>query len=329
MMSINPLVSIITPCLNGENYVHRFLDSILAQTYSNIELIFVNDGSTDKTEEVVLSYKQKFEEKGITLKYIYQENKGLGGAINTGLQHVTGEYLCWPDSDDYLEPESVERRLLVFKEHHEVGVVSSDAFVRSADNLGKIIGYVGKANPNRFNENQFELLLKGESQFCSGTHMIKMSYFRDVNPKMNVFPCKRGQNWQLLLPVYYKFKRYYLDEPLYNYISYDTSMSKGDSTFNEKMLRSNEHEEIITCTLESMQIPKEEKEKYVNITLLRYARRRMNIAFDYREMNVFKESYSLLKQNNKLTIKDFLLNLLIHFKQAHYLYMQLKSALKK
>lgn len=328
-MNFYPLVSIITPCLNGENYVHRFLDSILAQTYQNIELIFVNDGSTDKTEEVVLSYKQKFEEKGITLKYIYQENKGLGGAINTGLKHVTGEYLCWPDSDDYLEPESVEKRVLAFKEHPEVGVVSSDALLRSANNLEKVTGNLGSRYLNRFADNQFELMLIGESQFCSGTHMIKMSCLRDVNYNLEIFPCKRGQNWQLLLPVYYKFKRHYLDIPLYNYISYDSSMSKGDGTFHDKMFRSNEHEEIITRTLQSMEMPQEDKEKYLDEIRMRYVWRRMSFAFFHREKKVFKENYSYLKQNNKLTSNDKFLNILFHIKPAHSLYMHLKSVLKK
>ena len=102
------LVSIITPCYNVEKVVHRYLNSILSQTYKKIELILVNDGSTDKTEEILLSYKSIFESQGIIFKYIYQENKGLGGSINTGLKYFTGEYLCWPDPDDTLHPQSIE-----------------------------------------------------------------------------------------------------------------------------------------------------------------------------------------------------------------------------
>ena len=73
-------VSIITPCFNGEGFVERYLNSILNQTYKNIELIFINDGSTDRTEKVVKSYIIKFEEKGMKLIYIYQENAGQAAA---------------------------------------------------------------------------------------------------------------------------------------------------------------------------------------------------------------------------------------------------------
>ena len=103
----NQLVSIITPCYNGEKTVSRYLDSVLNQTYKNIELIFVNDGSTDNTEQVVLSYEKIFEENGKKLIYIKQENKGLGGAINTGLKYFTGDFLCRADADDFFHLESI------------------------------------------------------------------------------------------------------------------------------------------------------------------------------------------------------------------------------
>lgn len=56
-------VSVITPCYNGESFIARFLDSLLVQTYNNIEFILINDGSTDKTEEIVRSYRKKFKDK--------------------------------------------------------------------------------------------------------------------------------------------------------------------------------------------------------------------------------------------------------------------------
>jgi len=74
MIAMNEkLVSIITPCYNGEKFINRYLDSLLGQTYSNIEIIFINDGSTDKTEEIVFSYKDNFKKKGI--KFIYISKK--------------------------------------------------------------------------------------------------------------------------------------------------------------------------------------------------------------------------------------------------------------
>ena len=91
-MEKNPLVSIISPCYNGEKYLLPFLKSLLEQDYAPIELIFVNDGSTDGTEQIVLSYKERLSEKGIELQYIYQENAGQAAAINCGLKVFSGEY---------------------------------------------------------------------------------------------------------------------------------------------------------------------------------------------------------------------------------------------
>ena len=73
----HPLVSIITPGWNGKRFVHRLLDSILIQTYDNMEYIYIDDGSTDGTKDIVLSYKEKFENRGIPFIYVYKENGGL------------------------------------------------------------------------------------------------------------------------------------------------------------------------------------------------------------------------------------------------------------
>ena len=82
------LVSVLIPCYNGAKTLQRCMESLLNQTYQNIELIVVNDGSTDNSEEIILAYKKIFEENGKTIIYIKQENQGLGGAINTALNKI-------------------------------------------------------------------------------------------------------------------------------------------------------------------------------------------------------------------------------------------------
>ena len=77
----NKLVSIITPCYNGEQCIHRLFDSIIAQTYRPLEFILVNDGSTDDTLSIVEEYKPKFAKAGIKFICYTQENRGLSGAI--------------------------------------------------------------------------------------------------------------------------------------------------------------------------------------------------------------------------------------------------------
>ena len=108
------LVSIVTPCYNGEKYLSRFLESILNQTYSEIELILINDGSNDGTERIVQGYRQSFSAKGIRFLYEYQKNQGQAAALNRGLKLFTGEYITWLDSDDEIMPDFIKKKVDFF-----------------------------------------------------------------------------------------------------------------------------------------------------------------------------------------------------------------------
>ena len=83
-----PLVSIITAGWNGKNFVFKLFDSIIEQTYENIEYIYVDDGSTDGTDKIVLSYKERLKKRGIDFKYVRKENGGVSSALNCGLKYV-------------------------------------------------------------------------------------------------------------------------------------------------------------------------------------------------------------------------------------------------
>jgi len=96
-----PLVSIIIPVYNGENYLREAIDSALAQTYDNIEIIVVNDGSTDGTEDVCLSYGDK-------IRYFKKENGGVATALNYGIEKMLGEYFSWLSHDDLYYPNKIK-----------------------------------------------------------------------------------------------------------------------------------------------------------------------------------------------------------------------------
>jgi len=99
---MNPLVSIIVPVYNTEAYLHRCLDSVCNQTYTNIEIICVNDGSTDHSLDMLNEYASR----DTRFKVITTKNAGLGAARNVGLRHVAGAWVTGLDSDDYLEPDA-------------------------------------------------------------------------------------------------------------------------------------------------------------------------------------------------------------------------------
>lgn len=97
-----PLVSIIIPVYNCEDYIQICLDSILNQTFNNFEIILINDGSTDSTSQLLEKYKEK-------VKLINISNHGQAYARNLGINNSNGDYICFVDSDDYLEPEYIEK----------------------------------------------------------------------------------------------------------------------------------------------------------------------------------------------------------------------------
>lgn len=103
-MGKNPLVSIIVPVYGTEAYLPACIDSIRNQSYQNLQIILVDDQSPDRCPEICDSYAQK----DPRIQVIHQKNTGVSGARNTGLQHVTGEYILFVDSDDELFPNAVE-----------------------------------------------------------------------------------------------------------------------------------------------------------------------------------------------------------------------------
>lgn len=98
-----PLISIIIPIYNVADYLATCIDSVIGQSYSNLEIILVNDGSTDNSLEIAQQYK----EKDSRVILINQDNKGLGGARNTGLYKAKGNYIFYLDSDDYLDKDCI------------------------------------------------------------------------------------------------------------------------------------------------------------------------------------------------------------------------------
>lgn len=321
-------VTIIVPCYNVASTLPRFLDSVLKQTYHNIQLVTVDDGSTDQTAEILQEYREKFLQTGMEFVYIFQENQGLGGAINTGLKHIDGDFLCWADPDDFYMETSIEERLQVLLTHPEYDIVSSDAYCYDADDLTTPVQKITDGMEHKYEPNQFEYLLFEQSHFCSGCHMVRMSAFDKVNPEHEIYPARRGQNWQLLLPMYYQYKRYFLDKPLYAYVIYPNSMSRGDKSEKQVVERINEHERILIETLKSMKIDTDIRKKYLKCVKERYAKKRFYASIDFRDRKLLKETYANLKQMsaaNKEIKKLYLQNSCIIFKVFFKLLDLLKS----
>lgn len=120
-----PIVSILIPVYNVENYLEKCLDSVTGQTLTNIEIICVNDGSTDSSAEILEKYKKK----DSRIKIINKDNGGLPSARNAGLDVASGKYVGFVDADDYIQPDMYKRLVEVAEsEHSEVVICGANIF---------------------------------------------------------------------------------------------------------------------------------------------------------------------------------------------------------
>jgi len=109
-----PLISVIIPAYNCENYLSECLDSVLNQTYKNLECIIINDGSTDNTESIVFQYLKK----DFRLKYYSQNNRGVSSARNVGIDKASGEIVTFLDADDWLNEELYDTQIRYIKKNN-------------------------------------------------------------------------------------------------------------------------------------------------------------------------------------------------------------------
>lgn len=117
--SQTPLVSVIIPAYNSAKFAAKAVESVLAQTYQNYELIVIDDGSTDNTKEVLNRFAGR-------VNYIFQENRGPSAARNMGIKVAQGEYICFLDADDTWLPMKLEVQLAFMKNNRGIVLLFSD-----------------------------------------------------------------------------------------------------------------------------------------------------------------------------------------------------------
>ncbi len=125
-----PKVSVIIALYNGEKFIRSAVESVLEQTYSNVELIVIDDGSTDQSRDRLCDLSE-------SLTYVYQENCGVAVARNHGFLHSKGEFIAFLDQDDRWYPQKLETQLAIFNRRTDIGIVYSD--VDAIDEGGQII----------------------------------------------------------------------------------------------------------------------------------------------------------------------------------------------
>lgn len=172
----NPLVSIVIPVYNGSNFLKFAIDSALAQTYKNVEILVINDGSTDNgaTRDIALSYGDK-------IRYFEKENGGVSSALNYGIKEMNGEWFSWLSHDDEYYPDKVEKQIEIARnldEGERPNSVIYGSFIL-IDSMGGKIPYINKNCNETFTGKQmFFYVYKKNFTLCGLSLLIPKVLFK-------------------------------------------------------------------------------------------------------------------------------------------------------
>ena len=270
------LVSIIIPCYNGEQYIDRCFKALINQTYKNLEVIAVNDGSTDNTSQILNKYIDIFKDNKIIFKIINQENMGQAGAVNNALKQVCGEFLVWQDCDDYYENDAIESLKNYLEQNTDTDFVRGESVSRDSEDLNVIL-YKGKSKyPNSRKIFDF-YVFETDSYMYPGIFMVRMESFDKCVKNREIYTSRAGQNWQLILPLAYYGKCGYLNKVVYNYVIINESHSHSVNKMKDLLKRCNEHKDILFHVLNSIDMPKRELKNYKKKIEIKYLKRKVRI----------------------------------------------------
>lgn len=185
-----PKVSVIIPVYNVENYIEKCLDSVINQTLQDIEIIIVNDGSTDSSKEKINKYIKKYKNKII---YLEKQNGGLSSARNFGLPYATGEYIAFIDSDDYIELNMYEEMYKTAKKE-KADMVECDFLWEYPKKIKKDIGVLYEGKKQAMEKARVvawnklikkETLDKANIEFPNGLRYEDVEFFYKLLPYLN------------------------------------------------------------------------------------------------------------------------------------------------
>lgn len=327
-MNLNKKVSIITPCFNGEKFIHRLLDSVLMQDYPRIEMCVIDDGSTDSSAKIIKSYIPRFLAKGYQLTYLHQENAGQSVAINKGLQWMSGDYLVWPDSDDFYAVASAITELVQVLEASDEQTSMARCHCTLLDE--ETLKQVGQFNVNEHNDGKTELFedclfAQNGFWFVPGNYMAKVALLRDVLPSLTIYTEKNaGQNWQLMLPLLYNRKCITIKRNLYSVLVRANSHSRGQySTYEQVVAKYQAYERTILNVLDGMKLTPAERQPYIDKIKQKYKAVKLQVMIDFAKSKEAKLLFNeLTKSNQKVPFRIYIKYQLIKFP---ILYRLLKS----
>lgn len=222
IMSSNPLISVIIPCYNAEKFVEKAVRSIMEQTYTNLEIICINDCSIDKTGEIL----QKLAKEDNRIVYVKNEiNLKLSKTLNKGIALAKGEYIARMDADDIALHQRLELQMDFLLKNTDVDLVGAN--VQYIDERDKEIDIVSNLKREH---NEIVKKLPWKSEFYHPTILAKKSLFLDLD---NYIIIEYGEDYDLWVRAWFKNKKMMnLDDVLLYYRIHSGQMT--DTVFNQK-----------------------------------------------------------------------------------------------
>jgi len=226
-LTSNPLVSVIVPAYNHEKYITDCLRSVVEQSYKNLELIVLNDGSTDTTEELI---KLFIEENSLTnIRFISKKNEGVCKTLNKGLEIAKGKYVAFLASDDMWEPKKLEIQVDFMERNDNIGLVFSDAWFQKFNEKTHIKWSDYKTNMDRYFKNGIQnadmyFLLLTRPIIPALTVMVRKQIFDEIGGFDEALVYEDDDMW---LRIALKYPLAYINEPLACYRMHDSNISNN------------------------------------------------------------------------------------------------------
>jgi glycosyltransferase involved in cell wall biosynthesis len=234
MVKAQGAVSIVMPCYNKEHYIATMLDTVIAQTWDNIELVLVNDGSTDGTRDIIVEYEPKLKARGYQVTIVDQENVGVCAAAKVGLAHAAGDYICMVDSDDELDPQYVSTMAAWLDENPDCEIVICSGINFRETEKGREFWHLPSTKrPSDDDEISAEHFIIGEIiRTTVWVYMVRAEYLNRCRVVQTYFTDTRGSHEPgYVIPILaYGGKIKYFPVALYNFNGSGEGHSQFKST---------------------------------------------------------------------------------------------------
>ncbi|MGL5633635.1 MAG: glycosyltransferase [Sarcina sp.] len=209
------MISVIMPVYNGEKHIKVSIESIIKQTYQNLELLVIDDGSTDKTKEIVMNFEDN------RIKYFYQSNSGQAVAKNLGIENAVGDYIAFIDSDDIYIEMKLELQKKYLEDNKNIGCVYTNIEV--------------------FEDNKGNYILSSEVEFSKREDFLASILFRQIVPNPIALMIKKeslgsirfdkkyryAEDYKFTIELAKQMSFGYLDKNLYLYRRHDSNVTNN------------------------------------------------------------------------------------------------------